>query len=55
LQGGTDSDTGEEWTLCVQTAEPFMEPRNGVDIEMAISKLKNGKATGDDQIPVELI
>jgi len=55
LQDGTDSDTGEEWTLCVQTAEPCVEPRNDVDVEMAISKLKNGKATGHDQIPVELI
>ena len=22
LQDGTDSDSGEEWTMCVQTAEP---------------------------------
>jgi len=31
---------------CIQTAEPYIEPPNDVDIEMAISKLKNGKATG---------
>jgi hypothetical protein len=39
----------------VQTAEPYVELPNDVDIEMAISKLKNGKASGPDQIPVELI
>jgi len=30
-------------------------PCNGVDLKVAISKLKNGKATGDDQTLVELI
>ena len=34
--------------------EPYVEPPNGVDIEMAISKLKNGKATGCDLILAEL-
>jgi hypothetical protein len=42
LQDGTDSDSGEEWTTCVQTAEPYVEPPNDVDREMAISNLKNG-------------
>jgi hypothetical protein len=23
LQDGTDSDTGEEWAMCVLTAEPY--------------------------------
>jgi len=41
--------------MCIQTAEPYVEPPNDVDIEMAISKLKNGKATGNDQNPAELI
>jgi hypothetical protein len=36
--------------MCVQAAEPYVEPPNDVDIEMAVSKLKNGKATGYDQI-----
>ena len=50
-----DSDSGEELTMCVQTAEPYGEPPNDVDVEMAISKLKNGKASGHDLIPAELI
>jgi hypothetical protein len=41
--------------VCIQTAEPYVEPPNGVDIEMALSKLKNRKATRHDQIPDELI
>ena len=41
--------------VCVQTAEPNVEPPNDVDIEMAVSKLRNGKATGHDQIPAKLI
>jgi len=41
--------------MSVQTAEPYVEPPNDVDIEMAVSKLKNGKATGHDQIQTELI
>jgi hypothetical protein len=24
LQDGTDSDSGDEWTLCVETAEPHV-------------------------------
>jgi hypothetical protein len=35
----------------VQTAEPYGEPPNYVDIKMAISKFKNRKATGRDQTP----
>jgi hypothetical protein len=26
LQDGMDSDNGEEWVMCVQTAEPYVEP-----------------------------
>ena len=50
LQDGTDSVSWKEWTMCVQTAEPYFEPPNDVGIEMAISKLKNWKETGYDQI-----
>jgi hypothetical protein len=50
VQGGTDNDS-EEWIMYVQTTEPYVEPTNDVDTEMALSKLKNGKATGHDQIP----
>jgi hypothetical protein len=39
LQAGTDSDSGEEWTTCVRTAESHAGPSNVVDIEMAICKL----------------
>jgi len=47
-------DSGEEWTACVQTAELYVELRNGVDKEMAMNKSKNGKATGHYQNPAEL-
>jgi hypothetical protein len=40
---------------CIKTAEPYVEPPNDVDIQMAVSKIKNGKATGHDQIAAELI
>jgi len=50
LQDGTDNDSGEEWTMCVQTAE---SPKD-IDIERETSTFKNGKATGYDQIPAEL-
>jgi hypothetical protein len=30
--GGTDSESGEDWTMCVQTAEPYVEPPSDVDI-----------------------
>jgi hypothetical protein len=46
LQHGTENDSGEEWSVRVQTAEPYVEPPNCVDIKMAISKFKNRKATG---------
>jgi hypothetical protein len=35
--------------MCAQPAKPCGEPPNDVDIVIAISKLKNGKATGHDQ------
>jgi hypothetical protein len=45
LQDGTENDSGEEWSMRVQTAEPYVEPPNYVDIKIAISKFKNRKAT----------
>ena len=41
--------------MCIQTAKPCVEPPNDVDTENAISKLKNGKAPGFDQVPGEMI
>ena len=41
--------------MCVQAAEPYVDPLNDVDREMAISKLENGKGTGHDQIPTKMI
>ena len=41
--------------MCEQTAKPCVEPPNNIDVEMTISKLKNGKAPGFDQVPGELI
>jgi hypothetical protein len=34
-----DIDSGEDLSKCVQTVEPYGEPPNDVDVEMAISKL----------------
>jgi len=31
--------------MCAQTTETYVKPPNDVDIEMAIRKLKNRKAT----------
>jgi len=50
-----DNASGEEWKMYVKTAELYVKPPHYVDIDMAISKLKNGKTTGHDQIPVECI
>jgi hypothetical protein len=55
LQDGTDSDCGEECEMRVQIAERCAEPPNNVDIEMSLSKFKNGKANGHDQIAAQLI
>jgi hypothetical protein len=41
--------------MCVQTAEPCVEPPNDVEMEMATSQIKNRKATGHDQISTTLI
>jgi hypothetical protein len=41
--------------MCTQTVETYVKPPNDVDIEMAISKLKNVKTTGHDQIAANLI
>lgn len=43
-----------ESTVCVETALPYVEPSNNVDIQMPKSKLKNGKPSGLDHIPAEL-
>jgi hypothetical protein len=55
LEDGTDCDSGKEWIMWVKTAEPSVESPNSVTIEMAISKLINRKATGQDQTPAKLI
>ena len=36
--------------VCRLTAQKCVHPSNDADIEMEISKLKNGKATGCDKI-----
>ena len=41
--------------MCVQIAEWCAEPPNDVDTETSLSKFKNGKANGHDQIPAQLI
>ena len=41
--------------MCAQIAEPYVQPPNNVNMEMAICNLKNGKETGHDQIPAESI
>jgi hypothetical protein len=51
LQDVPNNDSGEEWTMYVQTTET---PKD-VDIEREISKFKNGKATVHDKIPAELV
>jgi len=55
LQDGKVSYSEVEWTMCVQTAEPYVEPPSDVEMEMKTSQLKNGKATGHDQMPTTLI
>jgi hypothetical protein len=50
-----DIESGEEWTVCVQTAKLYIVPPNDVDKVMAISKLKNGKVKGHDRKAAELI
>jgi hypothetical protein len=39
-----DIDSGEELSVCVQTAVPYGEPPSDVDTEMAMSKLKKWKS-----------
>jgi hypothetical protein len=55
LQDETDNDSREWWKTHMPTAEPYAEPPNDVHTEMAVSKLKYGKATGHDQILSEMI
>ena len=33
LQDGMDDDSGKQWTMCSQTAEPYDEPSNDADID----------------------
>jgi len=40
--------------MCIQPAKPCGEPPNFVDIEIVVSKLKNGKVTGQVQILAKL-
>lgn len=51
LQDGMHNDSAGEWTMWVQTAEPYA----AVGTYLSISTLKNGKATGHGQILPELI
>ena len=55
LEDGMDNDRVKEWTMCIQSVEMYAGPPDDVDMEMAISKLKNGKATGCHQMLAELI
>jgi hypothetical protein len=41
--------------MCVQTADAYAELPNDVNIKMSITKFKNGKENGHDQIPAQLI
>ena len=45
----------ENGRQCAYKLQNLVEPQNNLDIEMAICKVKIGKATGHDQIPAELI
>jgi hypothetical protein len=42
LKDGTENNSGEEWVMCIQTSGPYAESPNDVDMEMAVSNLKNG-------------
>jgi hypothetical protein len=44
-----DDDNGEEWTMCVQTPELYVEPPNNVDMD-GYKQTEKGKTTGYDQI-----
>jgi hypothetical protein len=43
LQDGADSSSGEEWTMCIQTAKPYAGTPNDVNMELEISKLNMEK------------
>ena len=43
MQEGTYNGSGKEWTMSIQTAEPYIEPLKDVDTEMAIVNLKMEK------------
>lgn len=53
-QDGTDNDSGEEWTMCVKSAEPHAAPQM-MYAETAVNKQKSGKSTGHDQFPAKLM
>ena len=47
---------GNEGTLIhFQNVQEFIEPPSSVDLELAINKLKNGKASGFDHLQAEFI
>ena len=32
LQDGTNNESGKEWTMCVQSAQPYVQSPNDADI-----------------------
>jgi hypothetical protein len=49
------NNKSQEWKMSIQTAQPSAGPQNDVDIWMAKGKLKNGNATGHDQMLAKFI
>ena len=54
-QDGTNSDSGEEWTMCVQTAELYVEQQMVQGWRWHWVNWKMGKTTGCGQIPADLV
>lgn len=54
-QDGLDGDSVVVQTICIQTAEPYVERPHDEETEIAISKLKYGKETGHHQTLAKLI
>jgi len=50
-----DNASGEEWTMYVKTAKPYVQPPHYIDTDMAISKLKNVKTIRHNEFPAEFI
>jgi hypothetical protein len=44
LHDVTGNDSGEEWTVCVQTAQPYVGLPKDVDEQTKISKFKKWKS-----------